>query len=111
MTAEQAEKIKEMRERMKAQVRSYMVLLDTLKKLQDDLRQYIGQHDKNLHELRRVLPPVGQARFLVWAEANETCVELVEQMWQQATASLLAELRAPPPAPVDFNFDFPLPSL
>lgn len=108
LTPEQQERIKGMREGMKAQVRSYMLLLDSLKKLQDDVRQYLAQHSNNVNELRKLLSPTVQGRFLLWAEANDTCIGLVDQMWQQATSALLAELRAPPPASTDFGFDFPL---
>lgn len=105
LSPEQEEKIKGMREGMKAQVRTYMLLLESLKKLQDDIRQYLAMHSANIGELRKMMSPVAQGRFLLWAEANDTCIGLVEQMWQQSTSALLAELRAPPP---DFGFDFPL---
>jgi hypothetical protein len=41
-----------------------------------------------------------QARFLVWTEGNDTCTSWVEEMWQQSTSKLLAELRVP-----DLNVD------
>lgn len=111
MTPEQGDKIRQMRDSFKIQARIYMVMLDTLKKLQDELRQYVAQHDRNISELRRLLPPTAQAKFLLWAEGNDTCIELVEQMWQQATSALLAELRAPAPPPIDLGFEYGLPSL
>lgn len=111
MTAEQGEKIRLMRDSFKNQARVYMLMLDSLKKLQDELRQYLAHHDRNIGELRKMLPPLSQTKFLLWAEGNDTCIELVEQMWQQATSALLAELRAPAPPPVDLGFEYHLPGL
>ena len=63
------------------------------------MRQQQINSDNLLRNLKAFISPIEQAKFLLWVEQNEACMQLVDTIWNASTQALLAEYQPPPVLP------------